>query len=203
MILFAGQFHDLIAILPWSKLKKEKRSIREIFEQRRRTYDKTKVVKDSQTIVERICQLPVFSEAQTVMLYVPIHNEVNLQGLLDLYKDKKTLLLPVTHRHHRITVHPYAGEEKMKRGKHHISEPTTAPYNGKIDLILIPSVAFDKQLHRLGRGGGYYDRFLRKHPEAVKMGVGYDFQIHKSELPHSILDVKLNAIITPTKSIGC
>lgn len=202
MALFAAQIHDFIALLPWSKLKKQKRAIREIFEQRRRVYDKDKAAQDSQTLVERISQLPQFASAQTVMLYVPVHNEINLQGLLDLYEDKKTFLLPVTHRRY-IKAHPYAGQEHMKRGKYRISEPTTPPFTGKIDLILIPGVAFDKQLRRLGRGGGYYDKFLRQHPQAVKIGVGYDFQIHKKDLPHSIRDTKLDAVITPTKTIGC
>lgn len=202
MILFAAQLHDFMALLPWSKLKKQKRAVREIFEQRRRVYDKDKAAKDSQTLVERIRQLPQFAQAQTVMLYVPVHNEINLQGLLDLYEDKKTFLLPVTHRRY-MKAHPYMGQENMKRGKYRVSEPTTPPFTGKIDLILIPGVAFDKQLHRLGRGGGYYDKFLRQHPQAVKIGVGFDFQIYKKELPHAIWDTKLDAVITPTKTIEC
>ena len=110
--------------------------------------------------------------------------------------------MPVTHRR-CILAHPYTGEENMKRGKYSVPEPTTAPFEGKIDLILVPGVAFDKHLHRLGRGGGFYDKFLRQHSRAIKIGVGYDFQIHKVDIPHTILDTKLDAIITPTKSIGC
>lgn len=202
MILFAGPIHDLIALLPWSKIKKQKRSVREIFEQRRRVYDKTKVAADSQKLVERISHLTCFKEAKTVMLYKSIHNEVNLQGLLDLYKDQKTLLLPVTHRR-SMKAHPYTGEENMKHGRHHISEPKTPPYKGTIDLILVPGVVFDKHLHRIGRGGGYYDKFLRQHPHAIKIGVGYDFQIYKKDVPHTLLDTRLDGLITPSKSIGC
>lgn len=201
-MLFAGQIHDLKALLPWSRLKKQKRALREILEQRRRVYDSSKATLDSQTLVERISQLPQFQQAKTVMLYMPIHNEVNLQGLLDRYQDQKTFLLPVTHRR-SMKAHPYAGEENMKRGKYRVAEPTTPPYKGSIDLILVPGVAFDKQLHRLGRGGGFYDKFLRQHSRSFTLGVGYDFQIHKTEIPHTILDTKLNAVITPTKSIGC
>ena len=203
MFLFAGQIHDLISLLPWSKLKRQKRALREIFNQRRRVYSKTEAEEDSHILVQRICQLPQFQKAQTVMLYMPVHKEVNLKPLMELYKDQKTFLLPVTHRHRSMTAHPYAGEEQMKKSKHHhIYEPTTAPYKGTIDLIFVPGVAFDKHSYRLGRGGGYYDKFLRRHPQALKVGVGYDFQIHKSDIPHSFLDTKLDAVITPTKTIG-
>ena len=202
MILFAGLFHDLNSYFPWSRLKKQKRDLREILEQRRRVYDASKAELDSQTLIKRISQLPQFQQAQTVMLYMPIHNEVNLKGLLDLYAGQKTLLLPVTHRH-SMQAHPYAGEENMKRGKYRVVEPTTPPYKGSIDLILVPGVAFDKQMHRLGRGGGFYDKFLRRHPQAMKIGVGYDFQIYKKGIPHSLLDITMDAIITPSTSIGC
>lgn len=201
MILFAAQIHDLIALLPWSYIKKQKRSVREIFEQRRRVYPKTKADQDSQVVVERIAQLPLFQQAQTILLYKPVHNEISLQGLLDRYKDEKTLLLPVTHRRY-MAAHPYCGEESIKRGKYHVPEPTTSAYKGDIDLILVPGVAFDKHLHRLGRGGGFYDKFLRSHSKATKVGVGYDFQIYKSTIPHTLMDVKLDAVITPTKTIG-
>lgn len=201
-MLFEGQIHDLIALLPWSRLKKQKRVVREIFEQRRRMYDTSKAEADSQTLVTRISRLPVFQKAHTILLYMPIHNEIDIKGLLDQFKDQKTLLLPVTHRRD-IQPHPYVGEELMQRGKYRVPEPTTAPYKGSIDLIIVPGVAFDKQLHRLGRGGGYYDKFLRKHPHSTKLGVGYDFQISKSELPHSLMDTSLDAVITPTMSIGC
>ena len=61
-------------------------------------------------------------------------------------------------------------------------------------------VGFDRQLHRIGRGGGYYDRFLKKHPEAKKVAVAYDFQI-VDHVPVSFFDQKVDAIITPTTII--
>lgn len=200
-MLFAGQIHDLIALLPWSRLRKKKNALRGIFEQRRRAYDQDLAAADAQTLIHRIEKLPQFRHARTVMLYSAIHNEVNLQALLEQYKDQKTFLLPVTHRKN-IKAHPYEGEEKMHKGKYRIYEPTTAPYEGTIDLIIVPGVAFDRDRHRLGRGGGFYDKFLRQQTHAFKLGVGYDFQIHKSSIPHGLLDLRVDAVLTPSKSIG-
>ncbi len=200
-MLFAGQIHDLIAALPFSRLRKQKRTLRGIFEQRRRIYDKNKASQDAQTLIRRITELPQFQQAHSVLLYSPIHNEIDLSGLLDQFKDQKIILLPVTHRH-CMKAHPYEGEEKMHHGKYRVNEPTTEPYKGTIDLIIVPGVAFDHKGYRLGRGGGFYDKFLRLHPKAFKLGVGYDFQIHKSSIPHGLLDTRLDAVLTPTKSIG-
>lgn len=201
-MLFAGQIHDLIALLPWSRLRKQKAALREILEQRRRVYDKSKAAEDAQTLLHRIADLKQFQQAQTVLLYAPIHNEVDISGLLETYKDQKTILLPVTHRR-CMKAHPYEGEEKMHRGKYRVMEPTTDPFEGNIDLILVPGVAFDYHLHRIGRGGGFYDKFLRKHPRSFKLGVGYDFQLRKTAVPHGLFDVRVDAILTPSKSIGC
>lgn len=200
-MLFAGQLRDLINLFPWSRIRKQKASLRGVLEQHRRVYDKDKACQDAQVLVRRITELPQFKQAKTIMLYSAVHNEIDIQALLEQFKDQKTFLLPVTHRR-GISACPYEGEEKMRRGKHRIAEPTTTPYKGTIDLILVPGVAFDRFGYRLGRGGGYYDKFLRQHPKAFKIGVGYDFQFYKKELPYNLFDTRVNAILTPTKSIG-
>ena len=88
----------------------------------------------------------------------------------------------------------------MHRGKFGIPEPTTQPYEGHIDLIIVPAVAFDKEGHRLGRGGGYYDRFLKKYPRATLIGVGYDFQLVE-KVPTERHDRKMHRIVLPSQAI--
>lgn len=201
-MLFASQIQDLKSYLPWVIAAKEKKSLRAIIEQRRRVYDKEQAASDSLAIVAKIEQLPWFREAKVVMLYYPIRNEVNLLPLVQKYKDEKTFLLPVTHSTW-IEPRRYEGEDKIHKGQHHqIPEPLTEAYSGKIDLILVPGVAFDKDLNRLGRGGGYYDKFLRKQKRVHKVGVGYDFQLRQSPIPHQYFDQKLDAVVTPSRSIG-
>ena len=64
----------------------------------------------------------------------------------------------------------------------------------------MPAVAYDKQGRRLGRGGGYYDRFLKKYPNAMFIGVGYDFQLVE-EVPAERHDQKVHRIILPSQTI--
>lgn len=199
-MLFEGFIHDLVQVLPWVAIKNKQSAIRAIIEQRRRIYDKEKVASDSLAIVEQIEKTAAFREAKTVMLYYPIHNEVDLRELVKRHVGEKTFLLPVTHRRY-MEPRRYEGEDKMHRGRHKIMEPITEKWKGTIDLILVPGVVFDTHRERIGRGGGYYDKFLRKHRKALKVGVCYDFQLKKKLLPQQLWDIKMDRIITPTQTI--
>lgn len=68
---------------------------------------------------------------------------------------------------------------------------------GLIDAIIVPMLGFDDSLHRLGYGGGYYDRLLAAHPEAYTVGVCFDLG-KVARLPIEPHDVSLNCIVTET-----
>ena len=200
-MLFEAQIHDLKMLLPWVAARKEQASMRAIVEQRRRLMSAQEVAEQSALIIAQIEQMSAFREAQTVMLYYPIHNEVDLRPLLTKYADQKTFLLPVTHRH-SMEVRPYDGEDMMRKGRLGVPEPQTETYNGPIDLILVPGVVFDQHRHRIGRGGGYYDKFLAQHLSAKKVGVCYTFQLKKHDIPHLWKDLKMDRVVTPQSTIG-
>jgi len=159
------------------------------------------VQEQSALIIAQLEQMSAFQEAKVVLLYYPIHNEVDLRPLLTKYEGQKTFLLPVTHRH-SMEVRPYDGEDMMRKGRMGVPEPQTETYKGHIDLILVPGVVFDNHCHRIGRGGGYYDKYLSKHPLAKKIGVCYNFQLKKHDIPHLWHDQKMDRVITPQKTIG-
>ena len=200
-MLFESQVHDFWSILPWIRTRREQRALRAVVEQKRRIMTKEQVEEQSALIMAQLEQMSAFREAKTVLLYYPIHNEVDLRPLLTKYKGQKIFLLPVTHRH-SMEVRPYDGEDMMRRGRLGVPEPQTFTYRGHIDLIIVPGVVFDQHRHRIGRGGGYYDRFLRKQLTAKKVGVCYSFQLKKHTIPHSWRDQKLDRIITPQQTIG-
>lgn len=200
-MLFESQIHDLQMWLPWLRARRQQMALREVVEQQRRMLTKEQVAEQSALIIAQIEQMSAFREAQTVLIYYPIHNEVDLRPLLAKYEGQKTFLLPVTHRH-SMEVRPYDGEDMMRRGRLGVPEPQTFTYRGHIDLIIVPGVVFDQHRHRIGRGGGYYDRFLRKQLTAKKVGVCYSFQLKKHTIPHSWRDQKLDRIITPQQTIG-
>ena len=198
-MLFESNIKDLLNLLPQRRLHRAKQRIRELLIQKRRMLAAEERSSLSESILSQLEKMTVFREAKTVLLYYPKNNEVDILPLFKRYKRDKTLLLPVTHRD-RMTAHPYEGNDKMHRGKFGIPEPTTPEFQGKIDVIIVPAVAFDRAGNRLGRGGGYYDRFLKKQPHATLIGVGYDFQL-VDEVPVRKHDQKVHRIILPSQTI--
>lgn len=177
-----------------------KQNMRALLTQKRRIMRKEEVEEASVAILQRLEATPEFIKAHTILCYYPIQNEVNVRPLLEKYKEEKMMLLPATPSRRRMEMRPYAGHKNLHRGRFGIPTPQTTPYKGKVDLIIVPGVAFDKHLSRLGRGGGYYDRFLRKHPLAVKVAVAYDYQIVPA-VPTTFLDMKVQKVVTPSQII--
>lgn len=200
-MLFESQIIDVLSAIPMNRIESEKQSIRNIDSQQRRIMSKEDVLALSEKICERIEEMSCWKEAKTVMLYYPIHNEVDLRPLVRKHADEKQFLLPATLSEHQIEVREHKKGEPLIKGRFGIPEPQTPAWKGAIDLILVPGVAFDKKMHRLGRGGGYYDRFLAKLKSNVRVGVCYDFQLH-DEIPSDVFDQKMTRVVTPTKTIG-
>ena len=200
-MLFQAQIHDFLSWLPWVKIRREQASLRAIVEQQRRMLTKEQVAEQSALVVAQLEQMSSFKEAKTVLLYYPIHNEVDLRPLLTKYAGQKTFLLPVTHRH-SMEVRPYDGEDMMRKGRLGVPEPQTETWKGPIDLIIVPGVVFDQHRHRIGRGGGYYDKFLSKQLGAKRIGVCYSFQLKKHSIPHLFKEPKMDRIVTPQLTIG-
>lgn len=198
-MLFESNIKDLLSLLPQRRLHRAKQRMRELLIQKRRMLSAEERTAQSELILSQLEKMTVFREAKTVLLYYPKNNEVDVLPLFKRYKRDKVLLLPVTHRN-GMTANPYEGNDKMHRGKVGIPEPTTLPFEGNIDVIIVPAVAFDKEGNRLGRGGGYYDRFLKKQTHATFIGVGYDFQL-VDEVPVRKHDQKMHRIILPSQTI--
>lgn len=200
-MLFESQIIDLMRDMPAHKIEHEKEQMRGLDSQRRRVMTPEEVKTDSRKIVDQIERMSCWKDAKTVMLYYPIHNEVDLRHLVHVYADEKTFLLPATVGGHKIEVRRYEKNRPLKKGQFGIPEPDTEAWTGSIDLILVPGVAFGTDRFRLGRGGGYYDRFLKFYEHTMKIGVCYDFQLHE-DLPSQFFDIQMDRVVTPSKTIG-
>ena len=131
-MLFESQIHDFKMWFPWFRIRREQAALRAIVEQQRRIMTKEQVAEQSDQIIAQLEQMSAFRDAQVVLLYYPIHNEVDLRPLLTKYADQKTFLLPVTHRH-SMEVRPYDGEDMMRKGRLGVPDLRREPI--KVPLI--------------------------------------------------------------------
>lgn len=81
-----------------------------------------------------------------------------------------------------------------------IIEPCGEAHEGDIAIAIVPLLAVDKQGNRLGYGGGYYDRYLKKHPNTKRIGYCFDFQVLPS-VPAESCDEKLDCIVTEKQTV--
>ena len=130
--------------------------------------------------------------------YYPINFEVDtLKFLNELEKKGYKICLPVIKKNKQMDFYLWKFKDLLKLNKFGIPEPEKIK---KVipELILVPLVAFDKQLFRIGYGGGYYDRYLEKYlikKNILKVGVAYSFQ-KINKVPINKFDKKLDIIIT-------
>ena len=142
---------------------------------------------------------PLLAEAQTIMAYYSLPDEVNTHALIDeLVAEGKTVLLPKVTGADTMELRRYTGRADLQEGAYHILEPVGEPFTdlSAIDLILVPGLAFDAAGHRLGRGRGYYDRFLhsKNRPYCVKIGVCFDFQ-KVDDVPVDAHDLAMDKVV--------
>jgi 5-formyltetrahydrofolate cyclo-ligase len=153
---------------------------------------------ESSVIIARLKANPRFSQAQTLLLYSALQDEVPTQSLLDeLVAQGKTVLLPRVVSDTDMELRQYTGLQDLQVGAFGILEPTGKLFTDyeKIDVAVVPGMAFDKEGHRLGRGKGYYDRFLRLLPKTYKIGICFSWQL-VDNVPTDEHDILMDQIMT-------
>jgi 5-formyltetrahydrofolate cyclo-ligase len=145
--------------------------------------------------------MPHFREARRIACYHALPDEVPTTAFLEKWRRDKQILLPAVQGEAMIFL-PYQGEETLREGAFHIMEPAGAAETAFVEpeLIIVPGVAFDRRLNRLGRGKGYYDRFLSGHP-ALAIGVCFQFQLF-DRIPVDSHDRKMTWIVTEEETLG-
>ena len=167
--------------------------------ERRASLDEDAMWLASDVIVEKISGLSAYKKARTVLFYCPFNNEVEITALIERAFSQKTVCLPrIEPGEGRMTARRVYNLKSVEIDRYDILAPTNDSQIVKpeeIDFIAVPLVAFDEGLHRIGYGGGYYDRFLPKCVNAFTCGVAYSFQkVQRIDAkPH---DIRLDAVVT-------
>lgn len=148
-----------------------------------------------------------FTDVKTIHVFLPIvkKHEPNTFLLIDwLQKNHPEIQLIVSKSDFEscsMSHHPYLGKVDLKENHYGIPEPqTTKIAEGRIDMVLVPLLAFDKRGYRVGYGKGFYDRFLGS-STAQKVGISLFGPIEKISDVHSD-DIRLDRCITPSGIIN-
>lgn len=165
----------------------------------------------SARIVARLLQWPVFRGARTVMAYLPIGGEADITAAAEavLARGSRLFLPRVDWQTGSMTAREVRSVESgLVTGRAGLREPpgdAPAAAVGELDLILVPGLGFDARGGRLGRGGGFYDRFLAGAAGATgragaACGIGFDAQVAE-EIPMGPMDIRLGAVATESRLI--
>ena len=177
----------------------DKAEIRKTIRDRKRQYSSSQLEELSLSVLSRLNQEPHLRDAHTVLLYYSLPDEVNTHDYIDqLVAAGKRVLLPVVVDQENMIIREYSGQQDLREGAFHILEPIGKLFPPErypeIELAIIPGMSFDKKGNRLGRGKGYYDRFLALIPRAYKIGICFDFQ-KEDWIPTEPTDVRMNQVI--------
>ena len=132
--------------------------------------------------------------------YYPSNYEVNILNFLEEASKKKfKIVLPVIKSSNKMSFKPWIFKEPLYVSKFGILEPNNLGKEIIPDLIMVPLVAFDRKLNRIGYGKGYYDRSLQKinkiKKKTITLGIAYSFQ-KCATIPTNKYDFKLNYVFT-------
>lgn len=154
------------------------------------------------SILKTIMQMNVFKRTVNVASYISLSGELCTQDMNEYFMTRHHLCLPymVTGQKGKMDFYSFKKGDELVENRFHILEPKNQPENlvleDKIDVIVVPLVAFDNKGNRMGMGGGYYDRMLKKvRKDCLVIGVAYEFQ-QVDELLVEEWDMPMDIVIT-------
>jgi len=179
-------------------MKLTKQKIRNTILMKLKTQKEENRNKKSAQLKNKLFRNRVFKKAKTVMFYMPFGGEVDTVDMIrSAQKIGKIVVVPVCGKNRMMSPCVLKDKGTLLRGPYGIREPALKkPVNLKsLDLVIVPGLAFDKQGRRLGRGKGYYDRFLSKiSRHSIAIGLAYDFQILPF-IPTTEYDIDVHKVI--------
>lgn len=151
----------------------------------------------SNTIMQKVMALDAWKNAEWIFAYMDCKNEVMTGSLIEeAWHQKKRTAVPRV-QGNDLVFYEITSMQQCESGYFGISEPLTTLPAASCEhaLLLVPGVAFDTSLHRVGYGKGFYDRYLSVHPGHTKVAVAFSWQVF-GEVPFDDTDINPDFLIT-------
>ena len=178
-----------------------KKELRSEMLKRRRAMDPAQVRKRSELICENVRTTDAYQRATCLCVYMPINNEAEADLLIGpAAADGKKVFIPKVIGDEMV-FNAYE-PEALAEGAFHIRESASEEVlePDEKTLIILPGSVFDVHGHRIGYGGGYYDKYLSCHPQCMTIAVCFDFQI-VADLPAEAHDICPQLIVSDERII--
>ena len=179
----------------------DKKELRRYIREQKRHFTPQQLGEMSLGIMSSLLSHSQIQKADTILMYHSLPDEVDTHSALgQLLAMGKKVLLPKVVSETEMTIHEYTGRDSLQPSEPYgILEPTTPELsivNCQLSIVIVvPGMAFDRQGHRLGRGKGYYDRFLSRIPNIYKIGVCFPFQLI-DKVPFEPTDILVDEVLT-------
>ena len=183
-------------------LQIKKDEIRRQILEKRSSLSLEEVNKKSELIIENLA--PYLKNAQNIMIFTDMKNEVRITKLIELYPEKNFFISKIVNSKNReMKINKYNENELVLHKFGYYESSSDDFYDEKIlDIVIVPALAFDSSKNRIGFGGGYYDTFLNKvrgkNKNTLFIGVCYDFQMIE-EVPIEGHDITLDLVINESE----
>ena len=183
-------------------LQIKKDEIRKQILEKRSNLSLEEVDKKSELIIENLT--PYLKNAQNIMIFTDMKNEVRITKLIELYPEKNFFISKIVNSKNReMKINKYNENELVLHKFGYYESSSDDFYDEKIlDIVVVPALAFDSSKNRIGFGGGYYDTFLNKvrgkNKNTLFIGVCYDFQMIE-EVPIEGHDITLDLVINESE----
>ena len=163
----------------------------------------------SKVICRSICESREFYSSKAIACYLPMQDEVDTREIIErAWRANKRVFVPILRSHSEMMFCQIDPESELEKNSFDLWEPTRGLLiePRQLDLVVTPTVAFDNQKHRIGMGGGYFDRcfsFLRHRKNWIRPKlVGVAFQCQEVEkITPNPWDIRLYRIVTDKKQV--
>ena len=173
-----------------------KKELRKAIREKKRAMSPEEIEGKSRVLTEKFLRSEAYRAAKTVYGYLPYNQEVRTVALLEqVLRDGKRVAVPKCYGDEMRFIW-MEDLSKVEKGYAGIPEPVEdGPVaDDKTALVLMPGLAFDPQGHRIGYGGGFYDRFLADEPDHPTLALCYDFQM-LDHLETEEFDIPVDAVL--------